>query len=60
MSRANDRYLDLVARTAADEHAIAEINDLTEQSSIAQQVFQDCLYEVTLAAAALTLPGPQN
>jgi hypothetical protein len=60
VSGANDRYLDLVARTAADEHAIEEINSLTEQASIAQQAFQDRLHEVTLAAEALTLQDPQG
>jgi len=60
VSGANDRYLDLVARTAADEHAIEEINSLTEQASIAQQAFQDRVHEVTLAAEALTLQDPQG
>lgn len=52
----NDKYLDLVARTAADQHAIAEITDLTEQAAVAAQVFDDTLQQVTLAAEALALP----
>src|ERR1022692_768728 len=37
----NDRYLDLLARTAADEHAIEELKGLTEQATAAKQVFDD-------------------
>ncbi len=51
----NDKYLDLVARTAADQHAIAEITNLTEQAAVAAQVFDDTLQQVTLAAEALAL-----
>jgi hypothetical protein len=53
----NDKYLDLVARTAADQHAVAEITSLTEQAAIAAQVFQDRLQRATLAAEALALPS---
>lgn len=56
LSGLNDAYRDLVARTAADEHAIAEIKGMTEQAAAAAQVFQDSLHEVTLAAEALVLP----
>lgn len=52
----NDKYLDLVARTAADQHAIAEIANLTEQAAEAARVFQDSLQQAALAAEALTLP----
>jgi hypothetical protein len=52
----NDQYLDLVARTAADEHAVAEINDLTEHALAAVQAFRDHLYQASLAAQALVLP----
>ncbi len=52
----NDHYLELVARTAADEHAIDEINDLTEHASAAVQVFRDHLQQASLAAQALVLP----
>jgi hypothetical protein len=51
----NDRYLDLVARTAADEHAVAEISGLAERATAAQ-TFQQAVQEVGLAAAALELP----
>jgi hypothetical protein len=60
LSGANDEYLDLVARTAADEHAVAEINDLTEQAKIARQTYQESLHEVALAAEALSLPHPRT
>ena len=52
----NDRYLDLVARTAADEHAVAEISGLTERAAAAAQAFQQAVQKVGLAAAALELP----
>lgn len=52
----NDRYLDLVARTAADEHASAEISGLSEQVTAAAQAFQLTVQRVSLAAAALVLP----
>lgn len=56
VARLNDRYLDLVARTAADEHANAEIGGLTEQVATAAQAFQQTVQRVSLAAAALVLP----
>ena len=52
----NDRYLDLVARTAADEHAVAEISGLTERAAAAAQAFQQAVQKVGMAAAALELP----
>jgi hypothetical protein len=55
VSDLNDRYLDLVARTAADEHAVAEISGLTERAAAAQ-TFQQAARKVSLAAAALELP----
>jgi hypothetical protein len=55
-SNLNDRYLDLVARTAADEHASAEINGLTEHVTAAAQAFQLTVQQVSLAAAELVLP----
>jgi len=51
----NDRYLDLVARTAADEHAVAEISQQTDRAAAAQ-TFQQAAREVGLAAEALALP----
>jgi hypothetical protein len=52
----NDQYLELVARTAADEHAVAEISDLTEHAAAAVQVFREHLGQASLAAQALVLP----
>jgi len=52
----NDRYLDLVARTAADEHAVAEISGLTGRAAEAQ-TFQFAFDQVSLAAEALELPS---
>lgn len=51
----NDRYLDLVARTAADEHAVAEISGMTERAATAQ-AFQRAAQKLSLAASALELP----
>jgi hypothetical protein len=58
VSHLNDRYLDLVARTAADEHAVIEISGLAEQAATAAQAFRDTVRQVSLAAAALALPEP--
>lgn len=58
ISSLNDRYLDLVARTAADEHATAEISGLTDQASAAAQAVRESMRQVGLAAAALALPEP--
>jgi hypothetical protein len=52
----NEQYLDLIAATAADEHAIAEIRGLTEQAAAAAEVFREHLYQASLAAQALVLP----
>ena len=56
VSGLNDRYLDLVARTAADPRAIEEIAGLTEQAAQAARVFQESLAEATTAGLALVLP----
>lgn len=50
----NDQYLDLVARIAADEYAIAEITGLTRQAVDAAQIFRDTLQAANLAGTALT------
>jgi hypothetical protein len=52
----NDRYLDLVAKTAADELAVAELGELTGQAAITVQVLRDSLRDATAAADALVLP----
>ncbi|HEX4063957.1 MAG TPA: hypothetical protein VHY58_23335 [Streptosporangiaceae bacterium] len=56
MAANNDRYLGLVARTAADQHATVEITDLAEQAAEAAQAFRETLQRATLAAEALALP----
>jgi len=53
----NDRYLDLLARTAADDQAIAEIAALTGQASAADEAFRESLRRATIAAEALVLPA---
>ena len=59
ISNLNDRYLDLVAHTAADEHAVSEISDLTGQAAAAAQAVRESMRQVSLAAAALVLPEPE-
>jgi hypothetical protein len=53
----NDKYLDLVARTAADQHATTEITGLAEQAAQAAQALRETLQRATLAAEALALPA---
>jgi hypothetical protein len=53
-----DDYLELVARTAADEHAVIEISGLTDQAAAAAQAVRESMRQVSLAAAALALPEP--
>jgi hypothetical protein len=55
MAANNDKYLDLVARTAADEQATVEITGLAEQAGEAAQAFRETLQQATLAAQALAL-----
>jgi hypothetical protein len=55
VSNLNDLYLDLVARTAADEHAVAEIGAMTERTSTAQ-AFGQAVQQLSLAASALETP----
>jgi hypothetical protein len=45
-----------VARTAADQHATAEITGLAEQGAEAAQAFREILQRAALAAEALALP----
>ena len=52
----NDRYLDLLAQTAADDQAIAEITALTGQASAADEAFRESLRRATIAAEPLVLP----
>jgi hypothetical protein len=53
----NDRYLDLLARTAADELAIAEITGLTEQACAANEAFRENPRLDIAAAEALDFPA---
>jgi hypothetical protein len=57
LSKLNHRYLDLVARTASDEHAANEITGLTEQLAVATRARSDRLREADLAAEVLVLPA---
>lgn len=59
LSSFNEQYLDLVAGTAADEHASREIANLTAQIAAAAQARQDRLREADLAAEVLALPQPR-
>jgi hypothetical protein len=52
----NDVYLDLVARTAADELAVAELDELTGRAAIMAQVVKSSLQDATAAAEVLALP----
>jgi len=56
MAANNDKYRDLVARTAADQHATMEITGLAEQAAQASQALRETLQQATLAAEALALP----
>ena len=52
----NDKFLDLVARTAADKQAATEIAGLTEEAAVTSQALRETLQRATLAAQALALP----
>lgn len=56
MAANNDKYLDLVARTAANEQATREITGMAEQASQAAQAVRETLQQAALAAEALALP----
>ena len=60
MAARNDKYIDLVARTAADQLATAEITDLAGQAGEAAQAFRETLQQATLTAEALALPEPRQ
>jgi hypothetical protein len=53
----NDRYLDLLARTAADEHATAEITGLAEQAAQAAQALRESLRAAGTEAEFLAVPA---
>jgi hypothetical protein len=54
----NDMYLQLVARTAADAHAVAELDGMITHATAAAEVLRDSLHRASLAAEVLTLPAP--
>jgi len=56
MAANNDKYIDLVARTAADQRATVEITGMAKQAAEAAQAFRETLQRATLAAEALALP----
>jgi hypothetical protein len=59
LSGLNDSFLDLAARTAADEHVIRELRGMTDQARAAAGVYYDSLTRAALAAEALAFPvGP--
>jgi hypothetical protein len=49
----NDKFLDLAARTAADETAVGQMKDLTRQAANAAEAFKISLRQAGLAAEAL-------
>jgi hypothetical protein len=55
----NDVYLDLVARTAADQLAVAELDELTDRAAITAQTLHSSLRDAVAMGAALTLPPPR-
>jgi hypothetical protein len=55
----NDVYLDLVARTAADQLAVAELDELTERAAITAHVLNSSLRDAVATGSALTLPPPR-
>ena len=52
----NDQYLELVARTAADEHAVAELGELADRAAVIVLVLRESLREASAAAEVLALP----
>jgi hypothetical protein len=59
LSGLNDSFLDLAARTAADDHVIRELRGMTDQARAAAEVYYDSLTRAALAAEALAFPaGP--
>jgi hypothetical protein len=52
----NDTYLDLVARTAADDLAITEISQLTEHAADTARILRENLALATATAEVIALP----
>jgi hypothetical protein len=59
LSGLNDVYLELVARTAADELAVAELDELTDRAAITAHVLKSSLRDAVTTGAALALPASQ-
>jgi hypothetical protein len=55
----NDRYLDLLARTAADDIAVTEIDDLAQRTAAVATTLRNALQDASLAAEVLELPPAQ-
>jgi hypothetical protein len=59
LSGLNDSFLDLAARTAADEQVIRELRGMSDQARATAGVYYDSLTRAALAAEALAFPsGP--
>jgi hypothetical protein len=56
----NDVYLDLVARTAADELAVVELDDLADRAALTAQVLKSSLRDAAATEAALALPAARS
>lgn len=54
-AKRNDKYLDLVARTAADEHATADLGNLGASAAEATRILQETLADAANAAETLAL-----
>lgn len=52
----NDRYLDLVARTAADELAVTEMAEFTARAAVTAQILTESLRDAINSAEVLALP----
>jgi hypothetical protein len=55
LSGLNDQYLDLVAATAADEIAIAELTELTDRATITASALQETLHAASQTAELLAI-----
>jgi hypothetical protein len=53
----NDAYLDLLARTAADDLAIGEISELTEQAADTARILRENLALADATAEVIALPA---
>jgi hypothetical protein len=56
LSDRNDIYLDLVARTAADELAVAELGQLTNRAALTARALAESLGRIEAAEEVLVLP----